>query len=211
MTRSIIIIGCGGLGREALSIVAALRESSDNWSVEGFVDDNPAEDNVTLVKELGSRVLGPVAWLTQRGPTDAVIAIGSNTVRAEISERLSDFPVSWATLVHPSSTKGMRVELGPGAIISAGVRLTTNIRLGRHVQLDQNCTVGHDTVIGDYARLSPQACVTGSVRIEERALIGANATVLPGLRVGKSSIVGAGAVVVSDVPDGVTVKGVPAR
>jgi serine acetyltransferase len=34
---------------------------------------------------------------------------------------------------------------------------------------------------------------------------------LPRIRIGKDAIVGAGAVVISDVPDGVTVVGVPAR
>ena len=211
MTRSTVIIGCGGLGREAFSILEALREGGDRWTVEGFVDDDPTEDNVALVKELGSRVLGPVMWLAGRDAVNAGIAIGSNSVRAEISARLSSTSVTWATLVHPDSSMGLRVELGPGTIVNAGVRLTTNIQVGRHAQLDQNVTVGHDTTIGDYARLSPHACVTGSVRVAEHALIGANATVLPGLRVGRSAVVGAGAVVDRNVSDAVTVKGVPAR
>ena len=92
MTRNIVIVGCGGLGREAFSLLEALRESGDKWSVEGFVDDDPAEENVALVKELGSGVLGPVTWLAGRGAMNAVIAIGSNAARAEISERLSSSP-----------------------------------------------------------------------------------------------------------------------
>jgi acetyltransferase-like isoleucine patch superfamily enzyme len=43
------------------------------------------------------------------------------------------------------------------------------------------------------------------------ALIGAGATVSPGVLVGDRAIVGAGAVVVTDVPAGATVVGVPAR
>jgi acetyltransferase-like isoleucine patch superfamily enzyme len=41
--------------------------------------------------------------------------------------------------------------------------------------------------------------------------IGIGAAVLPGIKIDKNSVVGAGAVVTKDVPDNVTVVGVPAR
>jgi acetyltransferase-like isoleucine patch superfamily enzyme len=49
------------------------------------------------------------------------------------------------------------------------------------------------------------------VNIGDDALIGAGAIILPGVKVGNRTTVGAGAVVLSDVPDGVTAKGIPAR
>jgi len=49
------------------------------------------------------------------------------------------------------------------------------------------------------------------VTIEAGGFVGARATVLPSLTVGKDAEVAAGAVVVSDVPAGETVMGVPAR
>ena len=43
------------------------------------------------------------------------------------------------------------------------------------------------------------------------ASIGSNATILCGITIGERAIVGAGAVVTTDVPDGATVAGNPAR
>ena len=40
--------------------------------------------------------------------------------------------------------------------------------------------------------------------------IGSGATLLPNVKVGENAIVGAGSVVTKDVPDGVTVMGIPA-
>jgi serine acetyltransferase len=79
------------------------------------------------------------------------------------------------------------------------------------VHIDQNATIGHDTTIGAFSRLNPQACVSGSVKIADGVLVGASATVLQGLSVAARATVGAGSVVVRDVAADSTVKGVPAK
>lgn len=213
MTRSLVIVGCGGFGREVFSLVEAVNRSGEpQWRVEGFVDDAPAPLDLERVRALGADVIGSVADLGhRRGATAATIAVGSPTVRAALAARLRPSPVFFPPLVHPSATLGREVTLGAGAVVAAGARLSTNIRLGAHVQVDQNVTVGHDTDLGDFCRLNPQACVSGSVHIGCRVLIGANATVLPGLRVGDGATVGAQACAVRDVVEDSTVKGVPAR
>jgi acetyltransferase-like isoleucine patch superfamily enzyme len=53
--------------------------------------------------------------------------------------------------------------------------------------------------------------LAGDVRVGDRSWIGIGASVRQGVRIGDGVIVGAGAAVVSDVPDGLTVVGVPAR
>lgn len=211
MTRSLVIIGCGGFGREVFSIVQAMRAAGADWEVAGFLDDDPSDRDSTLVRELESQILGSVGRLAEMGSVNAVIAIGATATRSVISKRFSEFPVTWPVMVHPDSTIGLNVKIDVGTVIAAGARLSTNIDVGKHAHVDQNATIGHDAVMGDFVRLNPQACVSGSVTIGARALVGANATVLNGLHLGSDSIVGAGACVVRDVPDSTTVKGVPAR
>jgi sugar O-acyltransferase (sialic acid O-acetyltransferase NeuD family) len=212
MSQRLVIIGCGGFGREVFALVEALRSVGSTWEVEGFADDAPSDLDLARVGDLGSQVIGTVTDLAERvSPFNAVVAIGSPQARIAITDRLSHAPVVWPALVHPDATIGSRVGVGAGSIIAAGARLSTNIVVGRHVHIDQNVTVGHDCSLGDYSRLNPQACISGSVVVEEQVLVGANATVLPGLRAGASSIIGAGAVVVRDIPSLTVVKGVPAR
>ncbi len=51
----------------------------------------------------------------------------------------------------------------------------------------------------------------GRITIHDNCFIGYGATILPGVTIGPDAVVGAHAVVVSDVPPGMVVWGVPAR
>lgn len=211
MTAPLFIIGAGGFGREVFSIIEALKSAGVPHPA-GFIDDEPSSADRERVDALGSRVVGSVDDLIRRTePFSAVLAIGSASARDSIANLLAHSPVSFPVLVHPDTTIGSEVRLAEGVVVAAGSRLSTNIEVGRHVHIDQNAVVGHDCILGDFARLNPQVCVSGAVMIGRGALVGANATVLQGLHVGDDAIVGAGAVVVRDVATATIVRGVPAQ
>lgn len=199
----LVIIGCGGHGREILGIVDQLPQ----WQFAGFLDDAPSEANLKLVAALGVPYLGTTRELPP--DTHHVIGIGDPRIRARVALTLPDHPA--ATLVHPAATIGRLTTLGEGTVLFPGARVTTNVRAGRHVHLNQNTTVGHDTVLDDYVSVHPLAAVSGNCHLEPQSLIGTTAAVLQGRRVGHSATVGAGACVTRDVPATTTVIGVPAR
>lgn len=68
--------------------------------------------------------------------------------------------------------------------------------------------LAHDEAIA-YARGGPESVF--ETRIKNRAFVGVHCVIMPGVTVGAGAIVGAGSVVTKDVPDGVTVAGVPAK
>ena len=206
----LVIIGCGGFGREVWGIAEAINDKAPRFEVLGMVDDALSDENEDALARLGARHLGGLDWF-EDAPADvqAVIAIGSPDARRRIEERLPDR--AWATLVHPDTTIGPDVKLAQGCVVAPGARLSTSIRVGRHVHIDQGVTVGHDSLLGDFSRLNPQSCISGNVTIEAGATVGASATVIQGLRVGADALVGAGAVVTRDIEASTTVKGVPAR
>ncbi len=204
--RELMIIGCGGHGRETLDVVEAVNAQSPAWRFLGFLDDDPGHPD--RLERRGVDVLGGVDTAATLGHA-FVIGIGDSAVRSRIDLALGhvDAPV----LVHPAATVGSDNRLGPGTVVAAGARITTNVTTGRHTHLNVNAVVSHDSVLGDHVTISPGVHVNGSVQIGDRAFLGTGAIVLPGRRIGSDAVIGAGAVVIDDVEPGRTVVGVPAR
>jgi len=212
MSTQLVIVGCGGFGREVHDVVDAINELTPTWDLLGYVDDDPEEINLSRVESRGSRVLGGTDWMmTAAKEVQFVIGIGTGRIRRVIDERLTSAGFVAATLVHPTATLGHDVRIGQGAVVCAGVRVTTNISLGRHVHLNLNTTVGHDSTLEDYVTINPLVAISGGVVVGAESMMGTHSAVLQNLSIGARSIVGAGSCVVKNVPDDVVVKGVPAR
>src|SRR5699024_159194 len=115
---------------------------------------------VDLLERIGVPLLGDTSLLAELD-ADHVVGIGAADPRRRIDVLASASGHQPAVLRHPAATVGRDVELGPGVIIAAGARLTTHLTLGRHVHVNLNCTVGHDTIIHDYATLFGGVVVGG--------------------------------------------------
>jgi sugar O-acyltransferase (sialic acid O-acetyltransferase NeuD family) len=211
----IVILGCGGHGREVYGIIRAINESApagEGWRVLGFLDDDPSPIQLARVERLGLPYLGGIDALTElAAEARYVIGIGLPKVRSEVALRPVLEQRAGATLVHPAATIGPEVTLNEGSVVFSGARITTNVVMGRHVHINQNATLAHDCVVEEAVGLNPMAAVSGECVLGREALIGAAAVVLQGLRIGAGAVVGAGACVVRDVAAGAVVKGVPAR
>lgn len=204
----VVIVGAGGFGREVLDIVEALNRAGASVTFLGFVDDGDVRDD--LLTRRGVAWLGPSSMLPTL-ETGYVIGIGNGAIRRRLDEAFLAGGCRPTRLIHPLASFGSDVRFGDGIIMAAGSRITTNIGLGRHVQLHVNSTVGHDSELHDYVSVYPGATISGNVVLERGVTIGTGANVLPGCRVGEGAYVGAGAVVTADVAPRSTVVGVPAR
>ena len=209
MATPLVIIGAGGHGREVLDVVEACIADGAPYEFVGFVDDG--EPDVALLAARGVELLGTVDDLPGLGNVAVLLGLGVPVVRREVAHHLGTVPVEPPALVHPLASIGSRCTLGPGTIVAAGARLTTNITTGAHCYVGPNATVGHDCVLRSFATIYPGAVVSGNVRVGEAATVGAGAAVRQDLTLGSACVVGLGAAVVRNVPDEATVVGSPAK
>jgi sugar O-acyltransferase (sialic acid O-acetyltransferase NeuD family) len=169
---SLVIYGAGGFARE----VAWLAEECGH-SVDAFVDDDS--------KTWGNRLNDiPVMELseayTKFGDTRIVVAVGSPALREQLTEKAKAAGFDVAELIHPRSERSRWIEYGEGSVICAGNVLTTNIRLGNNVQINLDCTIGHDVVLEDFATLAPGVHLSGWVHVRKGAYFGTGAVVING-------------------------------
>lgn len=83
--------------------------------------------------------------------------------------------------------------------------------IGKGTIINSGALVHHEASVGAFCEIAPRAVLLGRVQVGDFVMVGANATILPNIKIGNHVIVGSGAVIHKDVPDHVTVVGVPGR
>ena len=77
--------------------------------------------------------------------------------------------------------------------------------------VNTRAAIDHDCTIGAYSHVCPGTALAGSVTVGKHSWLGIGCQVRQGASIGSNVTVGAGATVVSDIQDGLTVVGTPAR
>lgn len=211
--QRIVVIGASGFAREVKWLIQEIDQATPGVEFAGYV-----VSDLSRLGEHDSReeLLGDYSWLRVHAAEFDGLAIGIGTpaVRLKVArELLPEFPIGrWPALVHPSVRidRGS-AEIGPGVLVCAGVIGTANVKMRAFSMVNLACTIGHEAEIGEGCVLNPTVNISGGVMLEEGVLVGTGAQVLQYLRIGRNSTVGAGSVVTKDVPEGVTVVGIPAK
>jgi sugar O-acyltransferase (sialic acid O-acetyltransferase NeuD family) len=207
MNKPVVIVGAG---RHGCLLAETLAKSKTAGSVAGFLDDTKPADSTVL----GYRVLGKFSLVQDAAFVRDyawLVAIGDNLDRSNLCRSLANADASFVNAIHPTAEVSQAATLGRGVFIG------------------QFASVGSHTTVGDWACIQPHAMLGAEVRVSEGAFIGAGSMVMAGVSMGARSflgvaavvcdeasvgadcVVGAKSLVISDVPDGGTVCGIPAR
>ena len=196
---NVVIIGAGGHAKVIADIVL---KSGDN--LVGFLDDTKS-GNV-----IGDYcVLGKVEDAEKFADDyELIIAIGSNSVRKAISEKLN---AKWYTAIHPSAQIGCVAEIGEGSCVMANAAVNSCAVVGKHCIVNTGAVIEHDCRLENYVHVSPNATLCGTVSIGELTHIGAAAVVKNNISVCREVTVGVGAAVVKNITESGIYVGVPAK
>lgn len=202
--KKIILFGAGGHSKVIQDIVSQLKD----LELYAILDDS-----FKHTKEKNGVIYGNPMILNELNKGDFVfcIAIGNNIVRKDLVERFQISIGKFKTLIHPSAVISESAKVGYGTVVMPNAVINADTTIGNHCIINSGAIVEHDNVIGDYVHVSPNATLAGTVSIGVGTHVGSTATVIPNKQVGKWTTIGAGTVVVKDIPDKVTVVGVPGK
>ena len=207
---SLLLLGAGGHAR----VVAETAIATGRFSSVAFLDDRctgPGPQSTLL----NWPIIGPFAkafepQISKQFPA-ALVAIGNSPVRLQWLQRLAAAGYELPVLVHPTAWLSPSAQIGAGSVVFAQAAIQAKALIGSGTILNTGCSVDHDIYLGDGVHICPGAHLAGEVKVSHRSWIGIGASVIQQIRIGADVTVGAGAAVVSDLPDGVTAVGVPAR
>lgn len=203
-----LIIGAKGLAKEVLEIFHEKNELEKLYFYDDISSDVPSK----LYGQFPvMRNMAEVAELF-KADNRFTIGVGNPILRYELYNKFKYIGGELVSAISPLTQIGhYDTTIKAGCIIMAGTVITNNVKIGMACLINPNCTISHDTIIGDFLEVSPGVQITGNCLIGDFCNIGTNATILPKIRVGNNVTVGAGAVVTSNVSDGLTVVGIPAK
>ena len=207
--KKIIIFGNGGFAREVQWLAETVGRS-----VAAFVDRDDSPELGKTIHDIPVVTAEEARWSFP--DAQFVVGVGDPKLRGKIAMAASGLGFVPASLIHPNVAMSKYVNIGEGTLICAGSILTCDIKIGKQVHINLDCTIGHDVVIGDYVTLSPGVHVSGNVTIGDFTTIGTGAAIINGaqdhpLLVGDDVVIGSQACVTREVATGQTVVGVPAR
>ncbi len=195
--KKICIIGTGGSARDTLTcladIIAVSEEGKNIEDVAVFMEE---DDAYTVSSMMGI----PVIKFSQFTPEkyQVIVAIGNPVTRKTVVEKLPP-ETEFITLIHPTAIISKWVEIGEGSVLTAGVILTCNIKLGKHSQLNLQTTITHDCILGDYFTTAPAVNISGNCEFGECVYFGTNASVRQGVKIVDNVTIGMGGVVIKDI------------
>lgn len=202
--KALAILGASGHGK----VVADAALSSGLWQRVLFYDDAWP----TKTQNGQHEIVGNTKTLLDLSEKpDVVVAVGNNKVRLAKQSELIVNGFTVVTVVHPSAVISASAKIALGCVVMAGAVINSDAVVGSACIVNSNAVVEHDCLLGDAVHVSPGACLAGGVVVGQYSWIGIGASVIQLKRIGSNVMVGAGAAVVTDLADGTTVVGVPAK
>jgi sugar O-acyltransferase (sialic acid O-acetyltransferase NeuD family) len=208
--RPVIILGAGGHSSVLIDIL-----KSSAIEIKGITEHDA---NLHGSRFMGIPVIGDDSLILKNKISEIKLVNGLGMAdrfgqlrRARVYEVFKEQGYTFAGVIHANAIISPEADLAEDIQVMAGAIIQTAVTIGANTIINTKASVDHECTVGKHVHIAPGATVSGGVTIGDGVLIGAGATIIQGVHVGANSTVAAGAVVVRDVPEGVVVRGVPAR
>lgn len=201
-----VIAGAGGHAREIIDLLTvAEREQT-------YFFDNIRTDSPLTICNIP--VLSSIPLLAEQFASDPRFLLGTGS--PESRRFLFDLftkagGVATTIIADTAFVSGIETSIGEGSNVMAFAFISNSVHIGIGTLINTRANIHHDVKVGSFCEIGPGAVLLGAAEVGNETMIGAGTVVLPKVKVGTGVKIGAGSVVTRDVPDGMTVKGVPAK
>ena len=200
---SVVVIGAGGHAKVIIDMLL-----DNGLTVVACVSHADAPRYRGIEVLVGDESL---VALRASGVERAVVAVGANALRQRLAADALFLGFTLPSVVSRSAQISPTASIGEGAVIMPNAVVNADAAIGRLAIVNTGATVDHDCVVGEAAHVAPGVHFSGGVRLGARSIVGVGSSARPLVTIGDDVVVGAGSVLVSDIADGVTAYGVPAR
>jgi UDP-perosamine 4-acetyltransferase len=204
MKKGILVIGAGGHAKVCIELLQAMEET-----VDFCIGNHESQDfclSIPVIK--GDENLFS---LRQQGYEKVFIAIGANHLRKKLANTAIDLGFDLVNAISPQALISPSAQLGKGVAVMAGAIINAESQIQDLAIINTGASVDHDCQIGASVHVAPQCALAGEVQIGEASFLGIGTKVIPGICIGKNVMIAAGGVVISNIPDNVTARGIPAK
>lgn len=192
-----LIYGIGGHAKVVLDCLKA-----EKHIVDGIFHDLNEVD-----KFLSYPVLGKYKSEKSEN-TPLIIAVGDNKIRKEVSGFIKH---KFGKIAHPSALISEYSEIDEGTVVLHNSVIQAGTKIGKHCIINTSASIDHDNELDNFVHISPNATLSGTVKVGEGTWIGSGATVINNITIGKWCVIGAGTVITKDIPDYSVVVGNPGK
>ena len=205
--KNLFIIGAGGLGRELELWLKLIPESSRDFKVIGFIDDNL---NALDGFPSSYKILGTIDSFVFKKTDYAVISIADPLIKECIYERLMD-RVKLYTFIANSAIIEDYKNIGEGSVICPNAIVSTNAGIGNCVTVNCGTQLGHDSVIGNFSSFMANVMIGGEVIIGNRVYFGSQSALVPRKKICDDVKITAGSIVICNIKKTGVYFGNPAK
>lgn len=205
MSEKIVVLGAGGHAKVILDILLKNKE----YDICGIIDRDDKEDKQILnVPIIGNDSILPI--LCERGIRMAIVAVGNNAMRRELSARLISCGYELISAISVDAVISQFAHIGKGVAVMPGAIINAGATIGDGAIINTNASVDHDCNIGNFSHIAPGSAISGGSTVGENSFLGTGSRVIDGITIGDNVMLGAGAVAIRDIPKNCTAVGVPA-
>ena len=207
--ENILLFGASGHSKMIIDIIL----KNNTLNLLGFIDSFK-----TIGESVhGFEVLGNESHLStiveKHNITGIIIGIGDNNARLKVKKQIESLvpKLKFLSVIHPSAIIASDVTIPEGTVIMSGAIINADAKVGKFCILNTKSSLGHDSVLEDYASLASGVTIGGNVKIGHSSAICLSASIIPGIVIGKNTVIGTGAIVLKSIGDNLIAYGNPAK